>query len=99
MSLKNQHREVSDDEPDSASLLLITGTPWSGKRVIGNLFVDERAFVHIDLDNTHANRRFLGHGLNVFRSELEANIEPGQPMVLTWTPRSDRALPFIQAMR
>jgi hypothetical protein len=101
MRLQEQRSEASHGDSDSrsTSLLLITGTPGSGKRVLGNLFVDERSFVHIDLDNTHANRRFLGHGVSVFRSELEANIEPEQPMVVTWTPRSDRALPFIRAMR
>ena len=64
----------------------MTGTAGSGKRIVGNLLVDERAYVHIDLDNPHANQRFLGHGIEGLRAELEANLEPGQDTVVTWTP-------------
>jgi hypothetical protein len=87
------------EAPSGAQLLLITGTPGSGKRVIGNLLVDEHLFVHVDLDNLHANRRFLGNGVDGLRAELEANIEPGQDMVVTWTPGSDDALSFVRLMQ
>jgi hypothetical protein len=82
-----------------ARLLLLTGTGGSGKRIVGNLLVDERSFVHVDLDNPHANRRFLGSGVEGLRSELEANLEPGQDMVVTWTPSRNGALPFVRVMQ
>jgi hypothetical protein len=82
-----------------ARLLLLTGTGGSGKRIVGNMLVDERSFVHIDLDNPHANRRFLGNGVEGLRSELEANLEPGQDLVVTWTPSRHGALPFVRVMQ
>src|SRR5262245_3198155 len=90
---------LGDASRGDARLLLITGTPGSGKRMIGNLFVDERAYVHVDLDNLQARRRFVGRGIETFRSELEENIEPGQPMVVTWTPAPNEALPFVAEMQ
>ena len=69
-----------------ARLLLVTGTGGSGKRIVGNMLVDERSYVHIDFDNPHANERFLGHGVDGLKAELEANLEPGQELVVTWTP-------------
>ena len=86
-----------------ARLLLVTGTAGSGKRIVGNLLVDDRSYVHIDLDNPHANRRFLGHGIEGLRAELEANLEPGQDTVVTWTPpktsQRNGALPFVRLMQ
>ena len=81
-----------------ARLLLVTGTAGSGKRIVGNLLVDERSYVHIDLDNPHANRRFLGGGLEQLREELEANLEPGQDTVITWTPGRSGSQPFVRLM-
>jgi hypothetical protein len=83
---------------EGARLLLVTGTAGSGKRIVGNLLVDEHRYVHIDLDNPHANRRFLGHGLEGLRAELDVNLEPGQDTVVTWTPSPNEALPFVRLM-
>ena len=82
-----------------ARLLLVTGTGGSGKRIVGNLLVDEHSYVHIDLDNPHANQRFLGNGVDGLRAELEANLEPGQDTVVTWTPSRNGALPFVRLMQ
>jgi hypothetical protein len=90
--------EASPLQLQGARLLLVTGTAGSGKRIVGNLLVDERSYVHIDLDNPHANQRFLGHGIEGLRAELEANLEPGQDTVITWTPQRNGSLPFAQAM-
>lgn len=83
---------------EGARLLLVTGTGGSGKRIVGNLLVDERSYVHIDLDNPYANRRFLGGGLEQLRAELEANLEPGQDTVITWTPNRSGSQPFVRLM-
>ena len=80
-------------------LILITGTPGSGKRAVGYLLVDEWSFVHLDLDNRHANARFLGRGVEGLREELEENLEPGQDMVITWNPGSKDALPMVREMQ
>src|SRR4051812_29650885 len=90
--------EASPLRLDGARLLLVTGTAGSGKRIVGNLLVDEHRYVHIDLDNPHANRRFLGNGLERLRAELDANLEPGQDTVVTWTPSPNEALPFVRLM-
>ena len=82
--------EASPLRLEGARLLLVTGTAGSGKRIIGNLLVDEHDYVHIDLDNPHANRRFLGNGIEGLRAELEANLEPGQDTVVSWTPEPQR---------
>src|SRR4051812_36706232 len=91
-------------EPDrtrllGARLVLVTGTAGSGKRIVGNMLVDERSFVHIDFDNSHANKRFLGNGVEGLRAELEANLEPGQDLVITWTPTRNGALPFVRLLQ
>ena len=95
--------EASPLRLQGARLLLVTGTAGSGKRIVGNMLVDDRSYVHIDLDNPHANRRFLGHGIEGLRAELEANLEPGQDTVVTWTPpkasQRNGGLPFVRLMQ
>ena len=95
--------EASPLRLQGARLLLVTGTAGSGKRIVGNMLVDDRNYVHIDLDNPHANRRFLGHGIEGLRTELEANLEPGQDTVVTWTPpkasQRNGGLPFVRLMQ
>src|SRR5262249_5454448 len=83
---------------EGARLLLATGTAGSGKRIVGNPLVDERSYVHIDLDNPHAHRRFLGDGLEKLREELEVNLEPGQDTVITWTPNRSGSQPIVRLM-
>ena len=82
-------------EPDrkrllGARLLLVTGTGGSGKRIVGNMLVDERSFVHIDFDNSHANKRFLGRGVEGLRAELEANRDAAYWLAVTRSSRSYR---------
>jgi hypothetical protein len=95
--------EASPLRLQGARLLLVTGTAGSGKRIVGNMLVDDRSYVHIDLDNPHANRRFLGQGIEGLRAELEANLEPGQDTVVTWTPpkasQRNGGLPFVRLMQ
>ena len=79
--------------------LLITGTPGTGKRVLGNYLVDSREFVHVDLDNPQARERFLGAGADGLRAELKANIEPGQDIVVTWTSASADDVATVRTMQ
>jgi hypothetical protein len=107
MPRRDTSRTTLDASPlhlQGARLVLVTGTAGSGKRIIGNVLVDDRSYVHIDLDNPHANRRFLGKGIEGLREELEANLEPGQDTVITWTPpqksaQRNGALAFVRLMQ
>jgi hypothetical protein len=78
-------------------LLLVTGTPGTGKRQLGNFLVEEHAFLHIDLDNPDARTRVPGLAEGSC-ALLEATIGPDQDVVVTWSDSSDEALPVVRLL-
>jgi hypothetical protein len=78
-------------------LLLITGTPGSGKRQIGNHLVEEHAFLHIDLDNPDARTRLPGLAEGSC-ALLDATIGPDQDVIVTWSDSSAEALPVVRLL-
>ena len=67
-----------------APLLLIVGTPGTGKRAVGNFLQEHAGFVHIDFENVAVRERYLAHGATELRAELAASVPAGRGIVVTW---------------
>jgi hypothetical protein len=80
-------------------LVLITGTPGTGKRPLGGYLEAERGFVHVDLDNRETRSRLLRGGDGEFRKKLASLISTSKKVVVTWTFATETQLAYVQAMR
>jgi hypothetical protein len=84
---------------DGRRLLLITGTPGTGKRPLGTYLETERGFVHVDLDNREARTRFLRSGADALQAELAAVTATSPKIVVTWTFSAETQLAYVETMR
>jgi hypothetical protein len=60
-------------------LILLVGTPGTGKRPLGSYLEREHGFVHLDFENAETRSRYLGSGAEIDR--LRAG---GQGVIVTW---------------
>jgi hypothetical protein len=65
-------------------LLLLIGTPGSGKRPLGSYLEQEHGFVHLNFENAETRERYLGRGSAALRSEIDALRDGGRGVVITW---------------
>lgn len=65
-------------------LLLLIGTPGTGKRPLGSYLERERGFVHLNFENAGIRERYLGAGPNALRAELDRLRAGGRGVVITW---------------
>ena len=54
----------------SAPLILLFGTPGTGKRPVGSYLEEEHGFVHVDLGDRAASERLLASGEAGLREEI-----------------------------
>jgi hypothetical protein len=80
-------------------LLLITGTPGTGKRPLGAYLETERDFLHVDLDSRRTRSRLLRGGEDELRRELAAVAKSSRKVVITWTFSSETQLAYVELMR
>jgi hypothetical protein len=80
-------------------LLLITGTPGTGKRPLGSYLETERDFAHIDLDSRRTRTQFLRAGEDELRRELTTVTGANRKVVVTWTFTSETQLAYVEVMR
>lgn len=80
-------------------LLLITGTPGTGKRPLGGYLETERGFVHVDLDSRRTRTQFLRAGEDELRGQLQSVATGNRKVVVTWTFTSETQLPYVEVMR
>jgi hypothetical protein len=80
-------------------LLLITGTPGTGKRPLGSYLETQRGFLHIDLDNRESRTRFLRSGVDAQRHELATVTTTAAKIVVTWTFTAETQLAYVEEMR
>src|SRR5690348_13622934 len=83
----------------SAPLILIVGTPGTGKRPLGSYLEGEHGFVHVDLGDRAARERLLGSGVEGLRTELAELAERGRGVVFTWTAGPCDQLREIRRLR
>jgi len=80
-------------------LILITGTPGTGKRPLGSYLETARGFVHVDLDNRESRTRYLRSGADALRTELATVTSTAPKIVVTWTFTAETQLEYVEAMR
>src|SRR4051812_33134960 len=80
-------------------LILITGTPGTGKRQLGSYLETERDFVHVDLDSRRTRTQFLRAGEDELRRELDTMTGTNRKVVVTWTFTSETQLAYVETMR
>ena len=80
-------------------LLLVTGTPGTGKRPLGSYLETERDFVHVDLDSRRTRTQFLRAGEDELRRELATVTGASRKVVVTWTFTSETQLAYVEVMR
>ena len=67
-----------------ARLILLVGTPGTGKRPIGSYLRGERGFLHLDLGNRAAREWLLGGTDAELRDNLAALARRSDGVILTW---------------
>jgi hypothetical protein len=80
-------------------MLLITGTPGTGKRQLANYLEMQRGFVHVDLDNRDTRTLYLRSGGDEFRSELNTLTASNSKVIVTWNFTSETQLPYVETLR
>ena len=80
-------------------LLLITGTPGTGKRPLASYLQLERGFTHVDLDSRDTRTQFLRSGESEFRTELAALASTTSKVVVTWSFSSETQLAYVETMQ
>ena len=95
------HRTRAGGRPRAAGRrrLLITGTPGTGKRALGNYLAEERGFAHLDLDRGSVRAQFLRSGEEGLRTELAALAASNRKLVVTWTFASETQLAYVEVMQ
>ena len=95
------HRTRAGGGPRAAGRrrILVTGTPGTGKRALGNYLAEERGFVHLDLDRGSARAQFLRSGEEGLRTELAALAASERKLVVTWTFASETQLAYVEVMQ
>jgi hypothetical protein len=69
---------------DRGPLLLLIGTPGTGKRPLGSYLERERGFVHLDFENADTRERLLRGGPVGLRAEIDRLRAGGRGVVITW---------------
>jgi hypothetical protein len=83
----------------SAVLILLVGTPGTGKRPLGSYLEGEHGFVHVDLGDRAARERLLASGDRGLREEIAALVEGSRGVIFTWTAGSCDQLREIRRLR
>jgi hypothetical protein len=79
--------------------ILITGTPGTGKRALGNYLAEERGFVHVDLDRGSVRAQFLRSGEEGLRAALAALATTNRKLIVTWNFTSETQLAYVEVMQ
>jgi hypothetical protein len=71
-------------EKQSGVVLLLIGTPGTGKRPVGQYLATEKGFVHLDFGNAATREDLLDLGEPELRARLAQLREGGHGVVITW---------------
>ena len=80
-------------------MLLLFGTPGTGKRPVGQYLAQERGFVHLDFENEESRDALLDLSRSELRSELARLQEGGHGVVITWRAAGVEQLEDIERLR
>lgn len=67
-----------------AQLLLLIGTPGTGKRPVGHFLEQQGGFEHLDFENAETRKRYLEPGTDELRARVAALAAEGRGLVITW---------------
>jgi hypothetical protein len=65
-------------------LLLLIGTPGTGKRPLGSYLEREHGFVHLNFENAETRAEYLGRGGASLRARIDELRAGGRGVVITW---------------
>ena len=78
------HPEPPRREAGRGPLLLLIGTPGTGKRPVGNYLESARGFVHLSFENAETREAYLAAGPTAFRARIDELRAGGRGVVITW---------------
>jgi len=96
---RHLHAPAVKRRREGRRLLLLTGTPGTGKRPLGSYLELSRGFVHVDLDNRETRTRYLRSGEDEFRHELAILASTHRKLVVTWNFTSETQLAYVESLR
>ena len=82
-----------------APLLLLLGTPGTGKRPVGSYLAAEHGFTHFDFENAETRESFLGSTDAELGEELAALSSAGRGLVITWGAGPVTQLRHVRRLR
>ena len=65
-------------------LLLLIGTPGTGKRPLGSYLERDRGFAYLNFENRETRERYLGAGPAMLRTRIDGLRAGGRGVVITW---------------
>ena len=83
----------------SGNVLLLIGTPGTGKRPVGQYLAQERGFVHLDFEKEETRDALLDLSRSELRAELARLQEGGHGVVITWRAGGVEQLDDVDRLR
>ena len=80
-------------------MLLLIGTPGTGKRPVGQYLAQERGFVHLDFEKEETRDALLDLSRSELRAELARLQEGGHGVVITWRAGGVEQLDDVDRLR
>jgi hypothetical protein len=100
MTMDRPHRGSRRRRPSGGGpLLLLIGTPGTGKRPLGSYLAGERGYIHLDFENAETRERFLSGGGAALRAKLSCLRAGGQGVVITWSAGSADQVRDVKRLR
>ncbi len=83
----------------SPGVILLIGTPGTGKRALGHFLAEENGFVHLDFENAGTRDGLLGLSTTELRARLAGLAECSGGVVITWGAGGNDQLCEIRRLR
>ncbi len=89
----------SGGQKKSGNVLLLIGTPGTGKRPVGQYLAQERGFVHLDFEKEETRDALLDLSRSELRAELTRLQEGRHGVVITWRAEGVDQLDDVERLR
>src|SRR5215471_11556485 len=98
-NVSRTYRSVRRRHVDRGPLLLLIGTPGTGKRPLGSYLEHEHGFIHLDFENDWTAERYLRADPAELRTRIDRLRAGGRGVVITWAAGDTARLDEVRRLQ